>query len=410
MERSDLRVVQISGAYVGAQKQIEDAICSELNRHTIDNIILYSIGSSNDSRRKKCENTFEMLLRRFCYKYLFKSHIYARFQTRRLIRIIDRFKPNIVHLHTLHHGYYDFPCIFDYLRKQNIGIVYTVHDMWPFTGGCYNYSILNCIEYRNGCHNCPDSKKNHDCKIRSSAKLLCLKKSCYEKQLISFVAVSEWVRQEIDNSFLKNYDSCVIHNGINDYDSDDVPDSDFANKMNALFGTKKTLLFVAASWTPEKGYKMICELASLLGEEYCLILVGNACEEIRKEAKDNMYFIGYLKKKANLRYLYRNCNLHISASKCETFGMTFVEAAFEGTRSIGFKSTAIQEIVNSVLGVCVENEDPNELKKAILTCIDMPKLSFDEIDRIKTMYSNKTMANKYIDLYWKLYSQRVERR
>jgi len=406
MKKDNIRVVQLSEAYVGAQRQIEDAINSALNDIGIENLIVYSYGDSNDPQRIKCEKPLEMIWRRFGYKYIVKSHVFSRIQTRRFIRILENFNPDIVHLHTIHHGYYDFPMIFKYLRNKGIGIVYTVHDMWPFTGGCYYYSSLNCIDYQNGCKKCPGTKESLDCRTRSSAKLFDTKVECYEGQRISFVAVSEWVHQEIRKSVLKNYDSFVIHNGISLLDSADLPDKNFVRMIDELTRKKKTVVFVAASWDEGKGYDAICELASLLGEDYCLILIGNVREEIKTKAKSNMVFTGYLKRKADVRYVYRVSNLHASTSKGETFGMTFVEAAFEGTRSIGYETTAIMEIVKSVHGFCVENGDINEFANAIKAHIDDPKLSEDEVSIIKNMYSTTRMAKAYIDLYYRTCTQR----
>ena len=127
--------------------------------------------------------------------------------------------------------------------------------------------------------------------------------------------------------------------------------------------------------------------------------MGNVSDDLKKLAASNMLFTGYLKQKTDLQYLYRSCNLHASASKEETFGMTFVEAAFEGTRSIGFASTAVEETISGVGGICVYEGNAYGLYNAICEHIDDPKLSSEEVDNIKKYYSDSVMANKYIEVY-----------
>lgn len=399
MGNRDLRVVQMSAAYIGAQKQIEDAIYSELLSQNVESKVLYWVGDASNSDYIKCESSIENAYRRFCYKYINKSYRFSKIQTKRAILFLERFHPSIVHLHSIHHGYIDYPLLFDYLREREIRIVYTVHDMWPFTGGCYYYTSLNCTGFLDGCRHCPNNPNQHDCDLKKTAEVLHRKKQCYEKQNITFVAVSNWVQTELEKSFLKDYPHCVIHNCINYESESESTDISLDDETLKALREKKTLVFVAASWDERKGYNFICDLAALLGNEYKLILVGNINDELRKKAKQNMIFTGYLNNRKDLLYLYKNCTLHASASKEETFGMTFVEAALEGTRSIGFDSTAVRETISGVHGICVSGGTVNQFYKKIVEHINDPKLNQEEIDRIRFLYSKETMAHSYLALY-----------
>ena len=98
---------------------------------------------------------------------------------------------------------------------------------------------------------------------------------------------------------------------------------------------------------------------------------------------------------------YAEADLHISASLEETFGMTFVEAAFMGTRSIGFASTAIAQTIDYVYGVAVKPCTAEAMVCAIKETADAgkTKLMPEEILQIRKSLSTEKMAEKYFEIY-----------
>lgn len=403
MIQNDIRVMQLSAAYAGAQKQIEDAIHDRLKADGIDCRVLYMVGNNENPDYIKCERKIEQFIRRLCYKYATKSYRFSRIQTRRIIKEIDLFKPSIFHIHAIHHGYVDFPYLFRYLRLKNIKIIFTVHDMWPFTGGCYHFTSINCNGYTTGCNNCKNRQEFHDCRVKNSKKLLDKKLNCYKGQKIVFVAVSEWVKEMMGRSLIKQYPAYVIQNCVPALDNERV-DTEYSDRLSKIIQNRHSLAFIAASWNNKKGYDIICSLAELLGDQYILLLAGNASPEQQKSAKRNMVFLGYLSGD-KLESLLSVCDLHVSASKEETFGMTFVEAAFSGTRSVGFASTAVEETLKSVGGFLVYDLSAEGLKRTIVQNISCPKLDENEIDQIKNKYSIKRMTEEYLNVYFNMSEQ-----
>lgn len=63
--------------------------------------------------------------------------------------LVDRFKPDIVNLHCVNGGIASIRAV----GNLQVPVVSTLHDMWPFTGGCH-YSG-DCIQYRESCKRCP---------------------------------------------------------------------------------------------------------------------------------------------------------------------------------------------------------------------------------------------------------------
>lgn len=63
--------------------------------------------------------------------------------TKELLKQIDAIHPDILHLHNLHGWYINLPMLFDYIKKNNIRTVWTLHDCWGFTAQCSHFTMEN---------------------------------------------------------------------------------------------------------------------------------------------------------------------------------------------------------------------------------------------------------------------------
>jgi glycosyltransferase involved in cell wall biosynthesis len=170
------------------------------------------------------------------------------------------------------------------------------------------------------------------------------------------------------------------------------------------------LLGVAAAWDERKGIDRIFEMACTLGEDYQFHLVGSVSEAVMAEAPKNVRFLGYVNSKADLLNLYADADLHISASFEETFGMTFIEAAFAGTRSIGYAATAVKSTLEGVQGIAVSELNAAAMAKEIqkIAMRRNMKLSSDEIQQAVNRYSCEVMAKKYCDIYRSVLEEEID--
>lgn len=391
-----MRVVQISGGYVGAQKKIESALHKHLIENGNESIILCAFGSTDgESGVFEYATKAERFFNRFIRKISKNSVSASRVSTLRLIHIIKKFSPDIVHLHTIHHDYLNFDLLFKYLSREKHKIVYTLHDMWPFTGGCYYYSNIDCDGFLRGCENCRNNNViAMDSPAKCSAKMLQKKMKAFQScKRIVFVAVSDWVRKEALKTFLKDYPLCTVWNAVS---------CDFENGLS----TQKEdspfrIIGVATSWTDRKGINRFLQLAEILGNDYEIVLVGDVHSEIRKNAPSNIRFVGRILDQKKLFRLYETSDLHVSMSYEETFGMTFVEAAFAGIKSIGFDRTAISQVVPKVHGFLVDCsvDAVAEKVRSLLGCVELCRLTKEEHKEICDFFSVDNMCSGYISIY-----------
>ena len=80
--------------------------------------------------------------------------------TRELVKKIEEYDPDIIHLHNLHGYYINVEILFDYLKKADKKVFWTLHDCWAFTGHCAHFDCIGCQKWENeGCHTCPQKKR-----------------------------------------------------------------------------------------------------------------------------------------------------------------------------------------------------------------------------------------------------------
>ena len=386
----------MGGTYVGAQKKIEKGIHDYLREQGHESYILYAIGEADDENIICYETGFHNFLRRFLRKVFGKNPHFAILVTLRLLKYIKKIKPDVVHIHVIHNGYVDFVLLLNYLARKHIPVVYTVHDMWAFTGGCYYYTNIECDGYKTGCLNCEKKQEELDCNRNRTSYYFLKKLELFDRlDKLRFVPVSSWVYEEMSKSKLSDYPISTVWNAI---DFRDCLSKKGIEKKDRKF----TIIGVAANWDDRKGIYRFMEMANELGQEYQVFLVGRVDETIKTIAPPNMTFMGTITDKHKLYELYAMSDVHVSMSFEETFGLTFIEAALSGIKSIGFDSTAIPEVLEKTFGYVIGTnqvagvvEKIKELGKNREVC----QLSEYETEKVKERFSSQRMAREYLDIY-----------
>ena len=391
-----MKIIQIGSYMMGAQKTIEEGIHQYAQEAGYSSRVLYVRGKSELSGVICCENRFENIITRALRRGLGKNPQFATLQTLRMISKIHRFRPDLVHLHVLHGGCINYELLLKYLVRMRLPVVYTMHDMWAHTGGCYHHVLEQCDGYRTGCSECQAEQQHLDelvgrvpCAYQTKKELLMRLNSLH------CVTVSHWVAEEFSKGFLSGVSTSVIYNGVKQCteESENIRIKREDNKIRIICS--------AMFWDQNKGLNTIMELAKLLDDRFEILVVGNVDEGSKRTAPRNVVFYGYCADRAHLHSLFRNSDIHVTASRAETFGMTLVEAAMAGIRSIGFACTAVKEVLEQVHGVAVEELTARGLFHAVIHVVDNHgnRLTVDEIQDVCDRFSIVRMAQEYIKLY-----------
>lgn len=342
------------------------------------------IGNDNDVK-------IHGLITRILDRHGFGSYI----ATKEFVNWIESYKPDIIHIHNLHGYYINLQVLFNYIKKGNIPVVWTLHDCWPFTGHCAHFNRIGCERWRGQCYKCP-LKKDYpkSSLLDQSTKNYRKKRELFTgiDQMV-FVTPSDWLKNLVKESFLKEYEVQTIHNGINT----DVfkPIESELRTEYSLWG-KKVVLGVASTWTPTKGLKHLIHLSEELGADWQVVVIG--LEEKALHTLPNSV-IGLMRTDSayTLAAWYTLADVFVNPTSEDNYPTTNLEAQACGTPVVAFDADGTPETILPGYGTVVKTGDFQALKKAVIEYAGIKKnLKPAEIK------NQKVLSEEYWELYMRL--------
>ena len=325
---------------------------------------------------------------------------FSYFATRKFLKKIKKINPDIIHIHNLHNCYINISLLFDFIQKNNIKTVWTLHDCWAFTGKCPYFDMANCYKWKEGCYNCPQ-KLMYPKSFIDSAKLLYNKKKKIFGKInnLTLVTPSKWLAEHAKNSFLGKCDIRVINNGI-DLSVFNPRESDFRTKYNCE--EKFIILGVAFGWGKRKGLDVFKELANKLNEKFQIVLVGTD-DAVDKELPDNIISIHRTDNQIQLAEIYSAADVFVNPTREENYPTVNMEAIACGTPVITFNTGGSAEIIDDTCGISVEKNAVEEmLEKIIFVEKNRPFSKQDCLIRAE-QFDSKLRYDEYVSLYEEIY-------
>ena len=276
--------------------------------------------------------------------------------TRGFLKWADEYNPDVLWLHNLHGYYINIPMLFEWIKSRpEMKVKWTLHDCWAFTGHCTHFTLVGCDKWKTGCDKCPNKRE-----YPSSLFLDRSKENYYRKKELfcginnlTLYTPSEWLKSKAEMSFLNGYDIEVRPNTI-DKSIFKYTESNIRDRYN-IPKDNKLIISVASAWTKAKGLDDIIELSQRLdSDKYTIMVVGLSKKQQRGLPK-SIIGLGMVDVKELVNY-YSAADLLVSASKEETFGLTILEAAACGTKSIVYKDTACEEVALNNDGLVVDQD------------------------------------------------------
>ena len=342
----------------------------------------------------KIGKKWDVLLHGVLTRITDKTGFYSRRATKRLIKQIEEYHPDIIHLHNIHGYYINIDILFKYLKEKKIPVVWTLHDCWSYTGHCCYYSMVNCNRWREGCFECPQKKAYPASYVYDNSKWnYHKKKELFQGTNMTLVPVSNWLENEVKLSYMNQFPIEMIYNGI-DLDTFKPSASDFRSRYNLK--DKKIVLGVASTWDVRKGLKDFIQLSAMLEEDYQIVLVGIKDE---KDIPVNIITIDRTNNVKELAEIYTAADVYFNASVEETFGLPTIEAIACGTPVIVYNATALPEIVNDKCGYVVESHNLEKVKRCIENICNHHIFSASTLVDYAKRFSKTVTYNKYIELY-----------
>jgi glycosyltransferase involved in cell wall biosynthesis len=251
-----------------------------------------------------------------------------------------------------------------------------------------------------GCNKCPQSKEYPASLFldRSKNNYKIKKEYFTSVQNMTVVSVSNWLNEQVKQSFFNKYPSCVIYNGV---DTNTFAPRKNIFKISERYNLRDEyiILGVAGIWSFKKGLNDFLKLSEKLNKGSRIILVGLNQSQL-KDLPENIIGLPLLTNRLELSYYYSVAHVFLNLSVEETFGLTTVEALSCGTPAIVYNSTACPEIIDSETGIVVERNNIEDLVAAIEKVREKGKTNYSSAcrARVEKMFDEKDRFQDYVQL------------
>ena len=294
-------------------------------------------------------------------------------------------------------------------------VVWTMHDMWCFTGICHHAG--ECVNFMNMCGDCYLLKSRRNSKDLSF-KIFSKKNSIYsninnKNTSLTFVAVSSWLlKKTAESSLLKDCKVVCIPNAFN------IPASSRQKEMPGKEDKIRLAFGAARLDDPIKGFDILKEMTKVLKEKEPeiarrieIVLFGNIKNpEALSGFSLPLIYQGSLPAK-EVKKIYENAHLVVSASSYETLPGTLVEAQAYGCIPVSFNQGGQSDIIEDSFTGFLAEYNTDKQKAATNLAIGVIKAMnvISDAERFRAMiaamkenvrnkFSYNMVAKEYISL------------
>ena len=288
----------------------------------------------------------------------------------------------------------------------NKHVVWTLHDMNPFTGGCHYAG--DCKKYETGCSTCPQlgSKDLNDL----SKKIWMRKEISYKEQKIHVVTPSKWLADCARHGQLfKNFKVDVISNSL-PTSIFTKRDKQYSRELLGLPREKALILFGAQSATNvRKGASYLIKALMLLNNKVdkfniALVILGSNSSTFLKDVEFPIYSLGTIHDELLLSVCYSAADMFVLPSLEDNLPNAVLESMACGTPVIGFNIGGIPDMLRQgETGILAQVRNTEELAEQIKWMINHPEeceqMGINAQRVVEQKYTLEIQAKRYRELY-----------
>jgi glycosyltransferase involved in cell wall biosynthesis len=309
---------------------------------------------------------------------------------------------DILHLHLIA-GFLDSRSLFNWVPR-GLPMVWTLHDLNPFTGGCH--FDAGCKRYRENCGACPKlgTSKENDL----SRQIWNRRHSVYSRispAQLQLVAPCRWVAEEVQqSSLLGRFPVTVIPYGIN-IETFAPRDRAFARDALDIPREAKVLIFAALNVSERrKGFSLLIEALKGLREDPNLFLLVVGSHAAVQQSGIPYRALGYISSEHLLSIAFSAADLTVVPTLQETGPMIVMESLACGTPVVGFPAGDMPAIVRpGVTGMLVDSGDAAALREGILGLLEnretLSQMRVKSRQVAVEEYSSELFAKRHLALY-----------
>ncbi len=316
---------------------------------------------------------------------------------------------DIINIHWINQGFLSLNSL-KQLGKLGKPIVWTMHDMWPFTGGCHYAGT--CEHFLKQCGHCTAYLKNPKQKDLSH-KIWQRKAQLYPQLPLAAVTPSTWLRDVAKSSSLfKDIEVRAIPNAI---DTQAFRPIDF-REARSYFGLpqdKQLALFMAMNVDDtRKGFRYLKESLEALDPEQVpnleLLVAGKAEEASLQGLPFKVHYLGSLSGSEPIMHAYNAANFFIIPSLEDNLPNTIMESLACGRPVLGFRTGGIPDmVIHKETGFLADYKDAQALAQGMLYLYQNANTLEDSCRaKVEKDYSFEKIAKTHLRFFEELILQK----
>ncbi len=324
----------------------------------------------------------------------------------RLHKRVSEARPDVVNLHWVAGGFVPV-CA---LHQFRCPLVWTLHDMWPFTGGCH-YD-RECGKYTDNCGACPQLRSDRQTDL--SRWLLKHKSTSWQSSNLTIVTPSRWLSDCAKSSRLfRNRRVETIPNGL-DLKTFRPIAKHSARQILGVEEEKLIILFGAMNSTADrrKGFQHLTaalkELAAhRLAKSFHAVVFGSTDSAYQDDFGLPATYFGNLHDDVSLALLYSAADVFVAPSEQDNFPNTVLESLACGTPVVAFSIGGMPDLVeHKSTGYLARPFESRDLAHGIAWTLSdedrLRRMSEGARHKAEQEFSNTLQAERYNSLYREL--------
>lgn len=229
----------------------------------------------NESGIYKFGLDWETSIHAFCARVTGYNGCFSPISTNRLIKYIDEFNPDIIHIHELHAYFVNIRSLIEHIKKKGIRVVWTFHCEYMYTGKCGH--AYECEKFQTECHKCPAIHEYPKSLFMDKTReMYQMKKRVLSDLNMTIITPSQWLADRVATSFLKDRPIKVIHNGIDTTIFHPISAEELKEGLGIPQNYKIVLALAPNIMSESKGGQWILKLAETMKDDKVFfVLVGD---------------------------------------------------------------------------------------------------------------------------------------
>ncbi|HZG38662.1 MAG TPA: glycosyltransferase [Nodosilinea sp.] len=311
---------------------------------------------------------------------------------------------DLLNLHIIHSDYFNYLAL--PVLTAHKPAVFTLHDMWAFTGHCaYSY---DCSRWQTGCGACPYPDTYPSVQRDRTALEWRLKQWAYSRANLTIVTPSRWLMEKAQTSMLSAFPIQHIPNGL-DVQAYAPIDKTLARQALNLPTDRYIVMSCAESLGDRrKGMdllvKSLNQLPTDIKANTVLLLMGNRSEAIDRALQIPTVALGYVTSDRFKALAYSAADAFLFPTRADNLPIVLQESMACGTPMVSFQVGGVPDLVRpDITGLLAMPEDIDAFTAHTVTLLKdedyRQKLAFNCRKTAVDEYSIELQARRYKTLY-----------